>query len=348
MTLVYFVLILGITIFIHELGHFIFAKKAGVYVSEFSIGMGPKLKSFKRKNDETEYNLRLFPIGGFVAMAGETTDEVNSEIKPNRWLINKPWKDRFMVMVAGVMMNFIFAFIILIIIGSVIKPASRGSYVYKVEEGFEAYQYLKEDDKIIKVNNQTILSNEHLMLELMVNSKKPTKIMVQSNDNEYYTYTINAKKITDSETNEETYKFGISITSKEMTGPFQNIRYAVDKMLSLIHQMVLTIGYLITGKLSLNNLAGPVGIYNLVGETAKTGFLNILYLVGFLSINVGFVNLLPIPAFDGGHILFLIIEKLKGSKVDTKLENKIHNIGFILLMTLMLLITWNDIIRIFK
>ena len=111
--------------------------------------------------------------------------------------------------------------------------------------------------------------------------------------------------------------------------------------------MILIIGYLFTGVLSLNSLSGPVGIFTVVGETAKTGLVNIIYLLAFISINVGFMNLLPIPAFDGGRLLFLIIEKIKGSPVNSKVENVIHSIGFILLMTLMVVITYNDIIRIF-
>ena len=125
------------------------------------------------------------------------------------------------------------------------------------------------------------------------------------------------------------------------------VQYGFTKMFSLIHQMILIIWYLLIGKLSLSSLAGPVGIYSVVDQTAKAGFLNLVYLVGFLSLNVGFINLLPFPAFDGGRILFLIIEKIKGSPVSPKTENIIHSIGFILIMLLLLYVTFNDIIRLF-
>lgn len=111
--------------------------------------------------------------------------------------------------------------------------------------------------------------------------------------------------------------------------------------------MAITVGYLFTGGISLNQLSGPVGIYSVVGESSRAGIQNILYLIAFLSINVGFINLLPLPAFDGGHILFIIIEKIKGSPVDPELENKIHMIGMFLLLLLMFIITVNDIIRLF-
>ena len=115
----------------------------------------------------------------------------------------------------------------------------------------------------------------------------------------------------------------------------------------LIILLVLVIGYLIVGKLGISSLSGPVGIFTVVGESAAAGFINLVYLTGFISINVGFMNLLPIPALDGGRLLFLIIEKIKGSKVDMKVENIIHSVGFILLMILMVVITFNDIIRLF-
>ena len=121
----------------------------------------------------------------------------------------------------------------------------------------------------------------------------------------------------------------------------------VNKSCSLFKQMGITFGYLVTGGIRLNQLSGPVGIYSIVGESSKTGLANILYLVAFLSINVGFINLLPFPAFDGGHILFIVIEKLRGKPVSPELENKIHTVGMILLLLLMLVVTVNDIIKLF-
>ena len=112
--------------------------------------------------------------------------------------------------------------------------------------------------------------------------------------------------------------------------------------------MIYIVGYLVVGKLKLNNLSGPVGIFNIVGEAGRAGFINVIYLIGYLSLNVGFVNLLPIPAFDGGRLLFLIIEKIKGSSVNPKVERFIHTLGFAFLLVLMVVITYNDIIRIVR
>ena len=145
----------------------------------------------------------------------------------------------------------------------------------------------------------------------------------------------------------EAYQYGFALNNEKESGIFAALQYAFGKTLSVVEQMIYIIGYLFMGKLSLNSLAGPVGIFQVVGETAKAGFLNIIYLIAFMSINVGFINLLPIPAFDGGRLLFLVIEKIKGSAVNPKIENMIHGIGFALLMILMIVITYNDILRIF-
>ena len=143
------------------------------------------------------------------------------------------------------------------------------------------------------------------------------------------------------------YSYGFYIAGKEAKGLFGAIKYSFLKFFSTVEQMVFTVFYLITGDISLNMLSGPVGIFNVVGQSAKAGFSSVVSLLCLICINVGFINFLPLPAFDGGHILFILIEKIKGSKVDPKIENTIHNIGFIFLMILMILVTYNDIIRLF-
>ena len=143
------------------------------------------------------------------------------------------------------------------------------------------------------------------------------------------------------------YSYGFYITGKEAKGFFGAIKYAFIKFFSTIEQMIFTVFYLITGKISLTMLSGPVGIFKVVGMYSKAGFVNLISLLCLICINVGFINILPLPAFDGGHVLFIIIEKIKGSKVDPKIENTVHNIGFILLMLLMILVTYNDIMKLF-
>lgn len=341
MTIIYFIIILGITVMIHELGHFIFAKKAGVYVYEFSIGMGPRLFKFNRKNDETEYSIRLLPIGGYVSMAGEDMEE-DSKIPKDKQLVNKRWIPRFLTMFAGILFNFLLAIFLLFIIALISgSPVSTPEIDY-IDPTYEiSNTNLKQNDIITKINNKKISNKDDLLLELQINNGKTIEIEVNNN----YTVTVSPTLVI--ENGESIYRYGFSIKNEYKTGFLNALIYAFTKTLSLVKQLMLIIFYLITGKLSLNNLSGPIGIYSVVAEVSKTGILNILYLIAYLCINVGFINLLPIPAFDGCRILFLIIEKIKGSKVNQKVENMVHSIGFVFLMILMVLITYNDIIRIF-
>ena len=397
MTIIYFILILGITVFIHELGHFMFAKKYGVYVYEFSIGMGPKLFKFKRKNDETNYCIRLFPIGGFVQMAGEEV-EVDENIPEEKRLQSKTAFQRFMIMVAGVMMNFLLAIILLFLIGLFNSVSLNNVYV-----GDSSIEGLNNGDKIVEVDGHFVNNYDKLALEMTVagnenfemtvktkeNKKKKVNVnpiavgesnliygkdygfsvestidkdtskevfiikkskidsikneseIISINDEHITSYSnllsilskyeknftieyiyngeIKEEKINVKEKEEDTllgYNYGFYITGTTEKGFFAAIKYAFLKFFSTIEQMIFTVIYLITGKISLGMLSGPVGIFNVVETYSQYGFSNIVSLLCLICINVGFINFLPLPAFDGGHILFIIIEKIKGSKVN--------------------------------
>ena len=344
MTILYFILVLGVTVLIHELGHFIFAKRAGVYIYEFSIGMGPQIFKFKRKNDETIYSIRLFPIGGFVSMAGEDL-EVDTKIPKDKQLCNKSWCDRFLVLIAGIAFNFLLAIIILFTIGLINGVPKNNLEISNIDNNYSISKTnIQVGDVITKINNKKITSYEQLSIELAVNNGKKINLTVKNKNGEE-TYTIEPTLIeSEGQTN---YIYGFSLSNEKEKGILKSIEYSFQKTGALTNQMVLIVKYLVTGKLSLNNLSGPVGIYQIVDQARILGFLNILYLIAYLCINVGFINFIPFPAFDGGRILFLIIEKIKGSKVNPKVENTIHSIGFALLMLLMVFVTYNDIIRIF-
>ena len=345
MTIIYFILILGIVVLIHEFGHFIFAKKAGIYVYEFSIGMGPQLFKFHRKNDETEYSIRLLPIGGYVQMAGEDMEEEESDIPKEKQMTNKKWYQRFLTIIAGILFNFLLAIVIFFIVGLVNGVPTDTTTVAEVTKDSAALEAgLQSGDVIKEINGKTILSSDHLMLLVQVNGKETMDVVVDR-DGKEVALEITPKKV---EVDDQvTYQYGFSLNNTVVHNFFTAVKYGFTKMFSLLHQMILIIGYLIIGKLSLSSLAGPVGIYTVVEQSAEAGLMSLVYLVGFLSLNVGFINLLPIPAFDGGRILFLIIEKIKGSRVNPKVENTIHALGFIFLMILMVLITYNDIMRLF-
>ena len=340
-TIIAFIFILGVTVTIHEFGHFLFAKKAGIYVYEFSIGMGPRLFKFNRKNDETDYSIRLLPIGGYVQMAGEDI-EVDEKVPKDKLLQSKTWKERFMTMVAGVMFNFLLAIVVLFIIALI-----RGVTLDATKIDTSTINELKKGDNIVEVNGHFVNNYDKLALELSVAGSKSFDMKVKHKNGTYDTVTVKPKAVYDEKDNLKGYEYGFTITGKHEHSLLSSFKYAFSKFFSTVEQMFFTVWYLITGNLSLKLLSGPVGIFSIVGTAAESGFVSVLSLLALISINVGFINLLPIPAFDGGHILFLIIEKIKGSKVNPKIENTIHSIFFVLLMALMLYITFNDIIRLF-
>ena len=344
--LLLFILILGVIVFVHEFGHFILAKWNGVYVYEFALGMGPKICGFKK--GETEYNLRAIPIGGFCQLAGEDLETDKAEkIPKDKQLQNKKAWQRFLIMLFGPMNNFILAVILLFLIALIWGGSTMDPVIKKVEKGSIAEKVgITKGDKIVKINGHKIETSDDISLYLAIaGTKKKSTIVVQRN-NKKYTYKIKPEKV--KEKGKDVYRYGIAMGGKKTKGLGEAIVYTYKKTKSIFKQMFITVGYLFTGKISLSQLSGPVGIYSVVGAQRSAGIANLIYLMAFLSINVGFINLLPIPAFDGGHILFIIIEKVKGSPVNPELENKIHTVFLILLLLLMVVITFNDILRLFK
>ena len=344
--LLLFIVILGIIVFVHEFGHFIFAKITGVYVYEFALGMGPKL--WGKKGKETEYTIRAIPIGGFCQLAGEDLDDDDLKKVPKKKRLQSktPW-ERFLIMVFGPMNNFILAIILLFFIALVWGGSTMIQVITEVEDNSAAEAVgIVAGDRVIEINNHKISTSDDISLYLAIaDPTKKNTIKVEKKSGEEVTYKVKPKKI--KEDDEESYRYGIGLQQKKTKGIGQAFVYTFKKTASIFKQMYVTLAYLFTGGIKLNQLAGPVGIYSIVGEQSKAGIANLIYLMAFLSINVGVINLLPIPAFDGGHILFIIIELIKGSPVKPEIENKIHMIFLVLLMLFMLVITFNDILRLF-
>ncbi len=344
--LLIFILVLGVIVFVHEFGHFIWAKICGVYVYEFAIGMGPKL--FSKKGKETEYTLRAIPIGGFCQMAGEDLDDDDlKKVPKDKRLQSKSCFQRFLIMFFGAGNNFIFAILLLFMIALIWGGATMNPVISEVEANYPAAKAgIEKKDTILKINGHNIKTSDDITLYLAIaDPTKSSKIEVEKDNGVTKIYNVKPKKIKVNE--EESYKYGIGIEQKKTRGFVNAITYTYKKTCSIFKQMAVTVGYLFTGGIRLSQLSGPVGIYSVVGEQSRAGLVNILYLVAFLSINVGFINLIPLPAFDGGHILFIVIEKIKGSPVNPETENKIHTIGLFLLMLLMVFITFNDILKLF-
>lgn len=345
-TLLLFIVILGSIVFVHEFGHFMLAKLTGVYVYEFAIGMGPKIWS--KKGKETEYTLRAIPIGGFCTMAGEDVedDDLKKVPKSKRLQSKKPWQ-RFLIMFFGAGNNFIFAILLLFLIGLIWGGPSMEPVVTSVlKNSAAATAGIEKGDRILEINGHSISTTDDISLYLAVaDPEEASDIKVEKDNDKIKTYSVQPKKKkVDGKT---TYQYGIGMEQEVEKGLFAAIEFTGKKTVSIFKQMGVTIAYLFTGGISISQLSGPVGIFSIVGDQSSDGVMNIIYLIAFLSINVGFINLLPLPAFDGGHILFIIIEKIKGSPVKPETENMIHTIGLFLLMILMVVITFNDILRLF-
>lgn len=342
MTLIIFIIILGLIVFIHELGHFIMAKKAGVYVYEFSIGFGPKLFSFKRKNDETEYMIKLIPLGGYVAMAGEEDLEEDKKIPEDKRLYNKSWLQRLSVMIAGVTNNFLLGLLLLFIMGLIYGNTHASNVLYDIPENGSLYKLgIRNGDVITKINGHKTKNYDDIQTFLALANEKEKNSPIDVTINDKKTYKVKPQKEEDGN-----YYYGISVKIEREKGFIPAIKYGKDKFISIYKSLIIVIKSLFTGDIGLDSVSGPVGIYTVV-DTAKSSMQMLLYLTAYLSINIGFMNLLPFPAFDGGRVLFLIIEKIKGSRLNPKIETNVNLVGFVLLMGLMILVTIKDIIKLF-
>ena len=345
-TLFWFIIILGAIVGIHEFGHFLFAKLSNTYVYEFSIGMGKKLFTHRKKGSETEFNIRLVPIGGFVSICGENAIE-DENIPKDRQLCNKSFLQRFSILFAGPAFNFIFAFILLFVSALIYGSISTKPIIGNVMEGYPAYTAgLREGDLIKKIDGKKVNSWDAALLKIQTANGKELTFTIEENGQ---TKDIKVSPIIEeAEDGTKSYKYGISTNGTKERGFVRSLNYAISKTESLFGTMIETLKYLFTGRAKVNDLSGPVGIYSLVGQQAKAGLESIIYLTAYLSINVGALNLIPFPAFDGGRILFLIIEKITKKKIPPKVENMVNTIGFLAIIGLMIFVTFNDILRLFS
>ena len=344
-TLLILIIILGIIVFIHELGHFLAAKKMGVYVHEFAIGMGPKIFSFKRKNDETRYSIRLLPLGGFTALASD--NESGEGLKKNQILENKTAFQRFLVLIMGIIFNMLLAIVLLFINGLIYGSPKTDPYVGEIVEDSPASKTdLSTGDLILKVNGKSVKSWDDVLLETRFGEKKETYTFLIERDNKQCEINISPEYKTD-EDGEEIPSFGFTSMVKKDKGFVSALKYGFEGTYKSIASVFNILGKLITGKIGANNLSGPIGVYTVIDNIKSKGLENLIYLTAYLSVNVGVINLIPIPVFDGGRILILLIEKIKGKKTNPKLETWLNNIGAILLILLMVYVAINDILKLF-
>ena len=327
------ILVFGVLIFTHELGHFLAAKACGVGVYEFSLGMGPKLFSFKKGG--TQYSLRLLPIGGFVQMVGE--DEEN--YAPDSFMQKKVWQ-RIAVIFAGPFMNFVTAVITFIIVFMLMGVPSSANIVGSPIEGSPAaVAGLEAGDKITAINGIEVSDWDSMVAAIQAQTGGEALNIEAQRDGETLQFTITPYF----DETQNAWLIGIN-SGTEKLNLFRSIGYGFEQTYYYTKLLLVSLWQMITGQVE-PDVAGPVGIVTLVGEVAQVGFANVLLLLGILSINLGVINLLPLPALDGSKIVFLAIEGVRGKAIDPNKEAMIHFVGFALLMILMLVITYQDIMR---
>lgn len=327
MTLVYAIIMFCILIFIHEFGHFIVAKACGVKVNEFALGMGPAI--FKRQKGETLYALRAIPIGGYCAMEGE-----DEESEDERAFNNKKAWQKALIVVAGATMNFILCVVIMIGIAT-FSGTPTTTVGELTADGPAKAAGLKAGDQIVRIDDKKI--DEWTDITTAIGEGSETVRVGIIRDGHEMTIT--------SETVEEDGRLIIGILPERDHGVITGIKNGIDSTGKMTVMMVDTFRMLFTGEVSVKELSGPVGIVYVVNDTAKMGILYLFYLTALISLNLAIVNMLPLPALDGGRLLMIIIRKITGKAITDEMEGKVHFIGIMLLFALMIYVTWNDIVR---
>ena len=341
-TILITLLIIAVLILVHEWGHFITARKIGIPVWEFSIGFGPKI--YGRKKDGVEYSLRLIPLGGYVRMAGEEPGDANDPEGFN----NRTPLEKMGVAFAGPFMNFVLALLIFVYIYSVvgIPRVSDQPIIGQVVVNTPAEKGgLQANDLVLQANNKDIKTWDEFTVAISSTPEgQPLNLTVERNKKVINLSIIPVK-------NETTGKPSIGVMSAlayDKQGIISAIKIGFQQTYELTVLLLSSLGILISGGASVNDLAGPVGITKLIGEAAQAGMVLLLSFTAFLSINLGILNLLPIPALDGSRIVFALVEAIRRKPLEPEKEGFIHWLGFLFLITLMILVTYNDIVRLIK
>ena len=352
MTILFAILIFSILIFVHELGHFLAAKASGVRVNEFSMFMGPAI--FKKQVGDTLYALRCIPFGGYCAMEGENedTDDPHSFQKA-------AWWKRLIILVAGSAMNLVAGFLILAIVFApskqfvmpVIDSATEGSTVIR-EDGIHV------GDRILELDGEKIYVQADFSMLLQMNPGKTHDIVVERNGEKlvFEDYLMETHLFPGEKPGEQTERYGFSFSVVDAN--FQNkLQYTWNSGMNVIRNVRLSLVMMLSGQAGLKDMTGPVGLVQIMSDSAAAAptrldaLLNMLYIGGFIAINLAVMNMLPIPALDGGRVFGLLltcaIEAITRKKLDAKYEGYIHGAGMILLLALMAFILFKDIFVIF-
>ena len=343
------VFVFGSMVMIHELGHYAVAKWIGVKVIEFSFGFGPKLLGYQGK--ETLYALRLIPLGGFVKLHGMDAEEdtngkaVIAPAYDARSFNSKPVWQRMAVIVAGPLMNFVLAIILFVSVFAYLgipSPGTTNMVGSMVEGKAAATSGIQAGDKILAVNGEPTLNWTHLTEVIWAN---PGKVLNLTVERDKARKTVSVKTELDAPTGHGMIGIAPEIIYAHAS-ILESARFGLIRTVDFTKFIMVSLVQMITGKIPAD-VGGPVMIAQVIGEGARQGLANLLSLTGVLSIQLGLINLFPIPALDGSRLVFLFIEGVRGKPLNPERENMIHLVGFVLLMALMIAVTYKDVLRLF-
>jgi regulator of sigma E protease len=344
-----FLFILSILIIVHESGHFFAAKSVGVKVEKFSLGFGPQL--LKKKKNETEYSISAIPLGGYVKLAGDNLEEYKG-LKFEYY--SKSLSDRFKIVFSGPLLNYIMGFVcfwIVLVLGYPMLTTKVGGLI----EGFGAQKAgLEAGDKILSVDGKKVDYWEDLqkVIQSKSASDKVKLLVLRENKELAVTVSIQEKQL-DDQLGQKRNVGLLGITPfdqivKVRYGPLESFKRSIEKTWELTVMTYKALWRMITGKLSIKeSVAGPLGILYITSKAASFGVTAVIHLIAVLSVSLAIFNLLPFPVLDGGHILFLIIEKIRRKALSIKTERIVTQIGFSVILSIAILVTYNDILRLF-
>lgn len=353
LTILSFIVVIGIIIFVHELGHFLAAKLSGVRVEIFSLGFPPKMIS--KKVGETEYQIAWIPLGGFVKMTGMLDESLDDDFDPedSKAFINKPFINRVFIITAGVIMNFALGYLIyLIVIMTMGMGTIEGTQINMVSPGSPAeIAGIIQGDKIVEIDGTPI--NQWDELTGIVRQHPGDSIVVNwLRGDSLYSATIVPISVPaiNAETGDRDSVGQLGVLGTIVRQPVSFIAafvYAGQNVWMDIDRSITTVTWLVTGQAGIKDLSGPLGIAKMSGDSARSGFVSFIIFIAFISVSIGFLNILPIPALDGGHLLFMVIEGIIRRPIPVKVKSIVIWGGLASLLLLMITVSYYDVIRVF-
>lgn len=341
MSIIVAILIFGFLILIHEFGHYIMARTFKVGINEFAIGMGPKLLTKTSKKTGIAYSLRALPIGGFVSMVGEDEDN-----EAENSLNKKPVWQRFFIMVAGSVMNLLFGFILVGILVGMMSDSLGSTTVAQLSESAQTESVLQVGDRIVSINGEKVYTSYDLSYTMYRDGKESNTVKVIRNGKKITLKGVSFYQTLTDEDGKE-YQTLIFKVGREKFGIGTFFKHTFNRSFTTVEMIWESVIDLISGKYGLDQMSGPIGITNEIGNAAKAGDggKTLINLTAVIALNLGVMNLLPLPALDGGRILLLIIEGIRRKPLKREVEGYIHFAGMVLLLLLMLFISFKDVLK---